>query len=118
MLLLNTAFAALTAEPVTAHFLNLIGITSKGYLYTYMISTTVGYTIAFILNRKITFKADASGGQHGTLCGHGTVHDFCERLDRIGDDDLGKGKRLDGEFVRHGNQGDRNADSDALDLSV
>ena len=44
MLLLNTAFAALTAEPVTAHFLNLIGITSKGYLYTYMISTTVGYT--------------------------------------------------------------------------
>ena len=39
-------------------------------------------------------------------------------LDRIGDDDLGKGKRLDGEFVRHGNQGDRNADSDALDLSV
>ena len=60
MLLLNTAFAALTAEPVTAHFLNLIGITSKGYLYTYMISTTVGYTIAFILNRKITFKADAN----------------------------------------------------------
>ena len=60
MLLLNTAFAVLTAEPVTAHFLNLIGITSKGYLYTYMISTTVGYTIAFILNRKITFKADAN----------------------------------------------------------
>ena len=59
MLLLNTAFAVLTAEPVTAHFFNLIGITSKGYLYTYMISTTVGYTIAFILNRKITFKADA-----------------------------------------------------------
>ena len=60
MLLLNTAFAALMAELVTAHFLNLIGITSKGYLYTYMISTTVGYTIAFILNRKITFKADAN----------------------------------------------------------
>lgn len=60
MLLLNTAFAVLTAEPVTAHFFNLIGITSKGYLYTYMISTTVGYTIAFILNRKITFKADAN----------------------------------------------------------
>ena len=47
-------------EPVTAYFLNLIGITSKGYLYTYMVSTTVGYTIAFILNRKITFKADAN----------------------------------------------------------
>ena len=25
-----------------------------------MVSTTVGYTIAFILNRKITFKADAN----------------------------------------------------------
>ena len=50
MLLLNTVFAALTVEPVTAHFLNLIGITSKGYLYT----------IAFILNRKITFNADAN----------------------------------------------------------
>ena len=60
MLLLNTVFAALTMEPVTAYFLNLIGITSKGYLYTYMVSTTVGYTIAFILNRKITFKADAN----------------------------------------------------------
>ena len=31
MLLLNTVFAALTAEPVTAYFLNLIGITSKVY---------------------------------------------------------------------------------------
>lgn len=55
------SICALTVEPVTLlHFLNLIGITSKGYLYTYMISTTVGYTIAFILNRKITFNADAN----------------------------------------------------------
>ena len=48
MLLLNTVFAALTVEPVTAHFLNLIGITSKGYLYTYMISTTVGLSLIHI----------------------------------------------------------------------
>lgn len=40
--------------------LNMIGIESKGYLYTYLISTTVGYGIAFILNRKITFKADVN----------------------------------------------------------
>lgn len=60
MLLLNTVFAALTAVPVTEPSLNMIGITSKGYLYTYMISTAVGYTIAFILNRKITFKADSN----------------------------------------------------------
>lgn len=60
MLLLNFAFASLTAQAITNPTLNMIGITSKGYLYTYLISTTVGYAIAFILNRKITFKADAN----------------------------------------------------------
>ncbi len=60
MLLLNTVFAALTEQPVLNSALNMIGITSKGYLYTYLISTTVGYLIAFILNRKITFKADVN----------------------------------------------------------
>lgn len=60
MLLLNFVFNTLTEMPVTNSALNMIGITSKGYLYTYLISTTVGYGIAFILNRKITFKADAN----------------------------------------------------------
>lgn len=60
MLLLNFVFASLTAQVITNPTLNMIGITSKGYLYTYLISTTVGYAIAFILNRKITFKADAN----------------------------------------------------------
>lgn len=60
MLLLNSVFAALTAAPITNAALNMIGITSKGYLYTYLISTTVGYAIAFVLNRKLTFKADAN----------------------------------------------------------
>ena len=60
MLLLNYVFASLTAEAITNPTLNMIGITSKGYLYTYLISTTVGYGIAFVLNRKITFKADAN----------------------------------------------------------
>jgi putative flippase GtrA len=32
----------------------------KGYLYSYIISTTIGYAIAFVLNRKITFKADVN----------------------------------------------------------
>ena len=58
MVLLNTAFKVLTSVPVVNDALNMIGITSKGYLYTYLISTTIGYAIAFILNRKITFKAD------------------------------------------------------------
>lgn len=60
MVLLNFIFAALLGEIIDNPTLNMIGITSKGYLYSYLISTTVGYTIAFILNRKITFKADAN----------------------------------------------------------
>lgn len=60
MLLLNFVFASLTGAAITNPTLNMIGITSKGYLYTYLISTTIGYGIAFILNRKITFKADAN----------------------------------------------------------
>lgn len=32
----------------------------KGYLYAYLISTTIGYAIAFVLNRKMTFHADAN----------------------------------------------------------
>lgn len=50
MVLLNTAFKVLTSVPVVNAALNMIGITSKGYLYTYLISTTIGYAIAFILN--------------------------------------------------------------------
>lgn len=60
MVLLNTVFAAMTVEEISNPTLNLIGINSKGYLYTYLISTTVGYAIAFIINRKVTFKADAN----------------------------------------------------------
>lgn len=60
MVLLNTVFEAMTAQEITNPTLNMIGINSQGYLYTYLISTTVGYTIAFILNRKVTFKADAN----------------------------------------------------------
>lgn len=60
MVLLNTIFAAMTTQEITNPTLNMIGINSKGYLFTYLISTTVGYAIAFILNRKVTFKADAN----------------------------------------------------------
>ena len=60
MVLLNTVFESMTREAITNPTLNMIGINSKGYLFTYLISTTVGYAIAFILNRKVTFKADAN----------------------------------------------------------
>ena len=56
MVLLATVFKPFLDQPITNDALNMIGIESKGYLYTYLISTTVGYGIAFILNRKITFR--------------------------------------------------------------
>lgn len=58
MLLLDFVFASLHEVPVTNAVLNYIGVKYAGYMYSYMISTTVGYAIAFILNRKVTFKAD------------------------------------------------------------
>ncbi|MCC8016402.1 MAG: GtrA family protein [Clostridiales bacterium] len=60
MILLNFVFAGLTGQPIVNSALNMIGITSRGYLYTYLISTTIGYAIAFVINRKVTFKADAN----------------------------------------------------------
>ena len=60
MILLTAVFKSLTEVPITNPTLNMIGIQSKGYLFAYLISTTIGYLIAFILNRKITFKADAN----------------------------------------------------------
>lgn len=38
--------------------LALLGIKYKGYLYSYLISTTIGYVAAYIINRKITFHSD------------------------------------------------------------
>lgn len=60
MLLLNVVFKNLLAVKITNPTLNMIGVTSKGYLFAYIISTTIGYAIAFIMNRKITFKADSN----------------------------------------------------------
>lgn len=60
MLLLNVVFAGFAGEIINNPTLNMIGITSKDVLYSYLISTTIGYTIAFIMNRKITFKADSN----------------------------------------------------------
>jgi putative flippase GtrA len=39
----------------------LVGLTQgRGFLYTYLISITVGYGIAFVLNRKLSFKSNAN----------------------------------------------------------
>jgi len=60
MLLLKFVFASLNEVPITNAALNYIGVKYAGYMYAYLISSTIGYTIAFILNRKITFKADSN----------------------------------------------------------
>ena len=56
MVLLTAVFKSLTDVPITNPTLNMIGIQSKGYLFAYLISTTIGYLIAFILNRKICIR--------------------------------------------------------------
>lgn len=66
MLLLNYVFDALKLVPVTNDAFNFIGIKSAGYMYAYLISTPLGYSIAFILNRKLTFKADSNAAVSAT----------------------------------------------------
>jgi len=60
MLLLKFVFASLNEVPITNAVLNFIGVKYAGYMYSFLISSTLGYTIAFILNRKITFKANSN----------------------------------------------------------
>lgn len=60
MILLNFVFTSLRGVPVTASLLLYLKISDMGYMYSYLISATVGYSIAFILNRKLTFKADGN----------------------------------------------------------
>lgn len=40
--------------------LSLLGIKYQGYLISYLISTTVGYVAAYLINRKITFHSDVN----------------------------------------------------------
>lgn len=40
--------------------LSFLGIEYKGYMWSYFISAVVGYTVSYIMNRKITFKVDSN----------------------------------------------------------
>lgn len=54
-------FKALNQVPVTdSPILDFLGIEYKGYMYSYFISAVIGYAAAYIMNRKLTFKADAN----------------------------------------------------------
>ncbi len=59
LILLYFVFKSLNAEPLPDHaILSLLGIKYKGYLFSYLISTSVGYIAAYLINRKITFHSD------------------------------------------------------------
>lgn len=61
MFLQYIVFKSLNEVPVTDNaVLSFLGIEYKGYLYSYAISATIGYAAAYIMNRKLTFKADAN----------------------------------------------------------
>ena len=54
-LLQYVVFKSLNDVPVTdSPVLAFLGVEYKGYMYSYFISTVVGYAIAFVMNRKIT----------------------------------------------------------------
>ena len=54
-------FKSLNEVPVTDNaVLSFLGIEYKGYMYSYFISAVIGYATAYIMNRKLTFKADAN----------------------------------------------------------
>ncbi len=60
-LLLYGVFSSFKTEPVRdSAFLSLLGIEYKSYLYSYFISTTIGYIAAFIMNRKLTFHSNVN----------------------------------------------------------
>ncbi len=54
-------FKSMNTTPVSDNaVLNFLGIEYKGYMYSYAISAIIGYAAAYIMNRKLTFKADAN----------------------------------------------------------
>lgn len=61
MVLQYVVFKSLNEAPVNDNaILSFLGIEYKGYLYSYAISATIGYAAAYIMNRRLTFKADAN----------------------------------------------------------
>lgn len=59
LLLLYLVFPPLNSQPLPdSEILSFLGIRYKGYLYSYLISTTAGYAAAYLMNRKVTFHSD------------------------------------------------------------
>ena len=61
MFLQYCVFKSLNVVPVKdSAVMNFLGIEYVGYMYSYAISAIIGYAAAYIMNRKLTFKADAN----------------------------------------------------------
>ena len=61
MFLQYVVFKGLNEVPVTDNaLLSFLKIEYKGYLYSYALSAIIGYAAAYVMNRKMTFKADAN----------------------------------------------------------
>lgn len=47
--------------------LSLLGIKYKGYLFSYLLSTSIGYIAAYLINRKITFHSNINPAYSSVL---------------------------------------------------
>ncbi|MCR4614654.1 MAG: hypothetical protein K5756_00695 [Clostridiales bacterium] len=56
--LIYTVFKNIKGDPI--NILGLLQYDAKGVFYGFLISTTIGYIIAFLINRKTTFAADSN----------------------------------------------------------
>ena len=59
LFLLNVALAGVSGEVHNPVF-SLLHMSDQRVILAYMISTAIGYAIAFVMNRKISFKADSN----------------------------------------------------------
>ena len=59
LLLLNVILAGVSGE-VHSRIFEFLHMSDQRIILAYMISTVIGYAIAFIMNRKISFRADAN----------------------------------------------------------
>ncbi len=68
LFLLYFVFEPLNTERLPSNaLLSLLGIKYKGYLFSYLISTSIGYIAAYLINRKITFHSDINPAYSGAL---------------------------------------------------
>lgn len=68
LFLIYVVFVDINSVPVPDNaLLSLLGIKYQGYLYSYLISTTVGYAVMYLINRKLTFHSDVNPAYSSVL---------------------------------------------------